>query len=174
MIDNSEVKRAADGNIDAFQNLMESLKVYMYSIAVRYLKNEDDAGDAIGNTIISAYENLKSLKKPEYFKTWVTRILINECNKIIQANKKLVLVEDYESIEGSYTEDIDERIDVKGYLARLSAVHRAVILMYFYEEMSVKEIASTLQISTGTVKSRLHNAKKSLKKIIERNGGAGL
>ena len=171
MINESEVKRAAGGDTEAFQNLIEEMKVYMYAVAIRYLKNEDDAGDAIGSAVLSAYENLKSLKRPQYFKTWITRILINECNKITKAKKRVVLVEDYKDIEGSYTEEIEEGIDIRGYIDKLPDIHKAVVLMYFYQEMSIEEIAASLKISKGTVKSRLFNAKKALKRIIERKGG---
>ncbi len=167
-----ELKRAVNGDIDAFQNLMENLKVYMYAVAIRYLKNEEDAGDAIGNTIILAYENLKKLKKTEYFKTWITRILMNECNKILQTKKKVILIEDYEDVEEYFEEELEDSTDIKSYLNQLSDIQRAVILMYYYEEMSIEEIANSLQIAIGTVKSRLFNAKKSLKNMIERKGGS--
>ncbi len=167
-----ELKRAVNGDIDAFQNLMENLKVYMYAVAIRYLKNEEDAGDAIGNTIILAYENLKKLKKTEYFKTWITRILMNECNKILQTKKKVILIEDYEEVEEYFEEELEDSTDIKSYLNQLSDIQKAVILMYYYEEMSIEEIANSLQIAIGTVKSRLFNAKKSLKNMIERKGGS--
>lgn len=171
MINDIEVKKAINGDIYAFQNLIESLKVYMYSIAIRYLKNEDDAGDAIGNTIILAYENIKNLRRTKYFKTWLTRILINECNKILKIRKKVILLEDYEYTEDTYKEEIEKDIDIKDYINSLPDIQKSVILMYFYEEMRIEEIANTLQIATGTVKSRLFNAKKSFRNIMKMKGG---
>lgn len=171
MIRDLEVKKAINGDINAFENIIESLKVYMYAVAIRYLKNEDDAGDAIGNTILLAYENLNKLKKVEYFKTWLTRILINECHKILSSKKKVLLTEDYDEIEETYMESFEDEIDISTYLNQLSDVQKAVILMYYYEELSIEEIAVTLKIATGTVKSRLFHAKKRLKSMLERKGG---
>lgn len=164
------LKRAVNGDINAYQEIIEEMKVYMYAIAIKFLKNDIDVADAISNTIIISYEKLKDVRKLEFFKTWFTRILINECKKILVSQNKTVLIDDYEEILISETADIEQSIDIQKYLERLSPQKKSVILLYYYEEMTIEEIANLLEISVGTVKSRLFTAKKDLKKIIEKKG----
>ncbi len=83
------IRKAKKGDKDAFCRLMDENVQSMYKIAAAYLKNDEDVADAIQDTILSCYENLKSLKQNRYFKTWMIRILINKCKDMIQ-KKKLV------------------------------------------------------------------------------------
>ena len=91
------IRKAKKGDKDAFCRLMDENVQSMYKIAAAYLKNDEDVADAIQDTILSCYENLKSLKQNRYFKTWMIRILINKCKDMIQ-KKKLVqfYLEQYE------------------------------------------------------------------------------
>lgn len=76
------VKRSISGDADAFLELMEKNSLAMYKVARGILDNDEDAADAIQDTILTCFEKIHTLKNPEYFKTWMIRILINECNKI--------------------------------------------------------------------------------------------
>ena len=73
------IRKAKKGDKDAFCRLMDEQVQSMYKVACAYLKNDEDVADAIQDTILSCYENLKSLKQNRYFKTWMIRILINKC-----------------------------------------------------------------------------------------------
>ncbi len=165
------LKRAIKGDITAYQEIIEEIKVYMYSIAIRFFKDENDASDAIGNTIIISYEHLNELRKPEFFKTWLIRILINECKKILLKKDKVVPIEEYVDIIVDDEEDKEQKLDFKNYIDKLPNIQKSIVLLYYYEEMSVEEISKLLNIAEGTVKSRLFVARKNLKKIIERGGG---
>ena len=77
------VRKARRGDKEAFISLIEMQKQSMYKVAVGILKNDADAADAIQDTILSCYENLRNLREPKYFQTWITRILINHCNRIL-------------------------------------------------------------------------------------------
>lgn len=87
------VTLAKKGDREAFISLMESNKISMYRVAKSILHNECDIEDAMQNTIILAYEKIYKLKKNDYFKTWLIRILINECNKVHKKNKKTISLE---------------------------------------------------------------------------------
>ena len=84
------VKRARDGDGEAFLALMEQYSGAMYKIARSILGNNEDAADAIQETILICFEKIAELRQPRYFKTWMTRILINECRKIIRQNSRIV------------------------------------------------------------------------------------
>ena len=74
------VKRSISGDADAFLELMEKNSLAMYKVARGILDNDEDAADAMQDTILTCFEKIHTLKNPEYFKTWMIRILINECN----------------------------------------------------------------------------------------------
>ena len=102
------IRKAKKGDKDAFCRLMDENVQSMYKIAAAYLKNDEDVADAIQDTILSCYENLRSLRKNRYFKTWLIRILINKCKDVIQKNKLVTFMdqipetpfhEEYETIE---------------------------------------------------------------------------
>ena len=81
------VKRSISGDADAFLELMEKNSLAMYKVARGILDNDEDAADAIQDTILTCFEKIHTLKNPEYFKTWMIRILINECNKSTDTTK---------------------------------------------------------------------------------------
>nr|WP_288742550.1 sigma factor [uncultured Mediterraneibacter sp.] len=89
----SLVKRAQRGDDQAFVELIEENKQAMYKVAVGILKNDFDAADAIQESILTCYEKLRELKKAQYFKTWLLRILINNCNQMhIVMDMKCILL----------------------------------------------------------------------------------
>lgn len=106
----SLVKRAQRGDDQAFVELIEENKQAMYKVAVGILKNDFDAADAIQESILTCYEKLKELKKAQYFKTWLLRILINNCNQMLREQKKVVGIEDYYGAEDAKGKKAEEKI----------------------------------------------------------------
>ena len=84
------INRSLQGDQDAYIELIESIQIEMYKIATSQLNNIDDVNDAIQETIIHSYNKLDTLKNINYFKTWIIRILINECNIIHRNRKKTI------------------------------------------------------------------------------------
>lgn len=152
---------AKKGDKEAFKRLIEQNKKYLFNIAIAMLENEDEAGDAIGETVIKAYENIKKLREPKFFKTWITRILINESKKILISRCKVISIEEYKQEQTSSYQD-KENIDLKNALKKLSKEHYNVIMLFYYNDLKINEIAEILNIPEGTVKSRLSNAKNKL------------
>ncbi|MFR7666240.1 MAG: sigma factor [Clostridia bacterium] len=91
------IKKAKSGDKLAFTELMLQMQDELYKIAKIRLKNDDDVFDVIQDTMLSAYKSLKKLKHNEYFKTWIIKILINECNKIYKM-KKYKREDSYETV----------------------------------------------------------------------------
>lgn len=88
------VMLAKKRDADAFTELMQSQMQNMYKAARALLENDEDAADAISDTILACWEKLEQLKNPEYFRTWMTRILINKCNDILRKKKEMYLMGD--------------------------------------------------------------------------------
>lgn len=168
-----QVKKAKNGDVDEIGNLIQDNIPSMYRVAFGILKNEEEIYDAISNTTVIVFEKISDLKQEEFFKTWLTRILINECYKIYNLNKKVIYLENCSTenlnrIQFS-EKDMLEEIDARELINNLSKDLKETVILYYFEDFSIKEISKILKIPEGTVKSRLSNARKSLEKILIKN-----
>lgn len=172
----SLVKRAQRGDDQAFVELIEENKQAMYKIAVGILKNDFDAADAIQESILTCYEKLRELKKAQYFKTWLLRILINNCNQMLREQKKVVGIEAYYGAEDIKGKKAEEKIaaplgaatineDFLELLDQMEQQYRVVLILYYVEEMSIREISQILQMNENTVKTRLSRGRGVYKKL---------
>lgn len=157
------IKQAIQGDKDAFVLLIQKNSQDMYKVARSILHNEEDVADALQDTIVACFEKIHTLEKPQFFKTWLIRILINQCNDVIRKGKREHPVESYIHEIGS-TEQMDywEFLQI---LQELEEKYRLVIILYYVQEFRVKEIASLLEISETAVKSRLKRGREKLKAI---------
>ena len=133
----------------------------MYHVAKTLLYNDADCADAIQETIVKAFTKLHTLKSDAYAKTWLTRILINECYAIMRREKKIVSLEDY-NMEEPATEQEDYS-DLYEAVSRLPEDARLSVTLYYVEGYSVKEIAKLLDVTESTIKNRLARARAELK-----------
>ncbi|NWK68751.1 sigma-70 family RNA polymerase sigma factor [Bacillus paramycoides] len=161
----TDVSLAKKGDHEAFMALIHTEKVKMYRIAKAMLHDETNIEDALQATILKAYENIKKLKKEEFFQTWLIRILINECNNIIRSYRKVIVIEDYDSNMVAF--DRYEDIDLCNAIQSLTEELRAVTVLYYYEDMNQESIAALLEIPKGTVKSRLSRAREQLEERLK-------
>ena len=149
---------------EKFAELVLESEKTMYRVSMSMLKNETDCEDAVQSAILAAYEKLDTLKKEEFFKTWLVRILINACNKQLRARTRTISLSEYTDTP---VISHDRDIDVKLALEQLPVKIREVIVLFYMEEFSVKEISGILQIPGGTVKSRLSKGRKLLEISME-------
>ena len=141
----------------------------LYRVAFSILKNEDEIYDAISNTTVIVFEKICDLKKVEFFKTWITRILINECYKIYNQNKKIIYLDTISQERLDYNDTYSD-LDVKEIIKNLKNDLKEVVVLYYFEDLGVKEISEILEIPQGTVKSRLSRARIELEKVLIKNG----
>ena len=152
--------------IDYIENNQEKL----YRVAFNYLKNEESALDVVQESIEKALKNIEQLKEKEYIKTWFYRILINECLQYIKKNKRIITCE-LQEIENKieWNDNITtEGIDIYNHIQKLNEKVRTVIILRFFEDMKIEEIATITKTNVNTVKSRLYKGLKELKNLIER------
>lgn len=163
-MDTEKVEKARKGNADEIANLlMENMKS-MYRVAFSILKTEEEISDAISNTTVIVFEKIHTLKNVEFFKTWLIRILINECNKIHRQNKKIIYLENYNQTDLVYNDKYDD-FGVRQAIKKLDEDLKTMVILYYFEEFSVKEISEIQKLPEGTVKSRLSRARKKLESI---------
>jgi len=158
----SLVKKAQQQDAEAFIQLMEMHKESMYKIAHSYLKRDADIADAMQETILDCFEKIQTLKNPNYFKTWLIRILINNCNDIIRKESKVCLLEHYEGLEiEAVAEDLTE---FRELLNSIDEKYRTILILYYVEGYKIREIAGLLDMNESTVNSRLRRSRMMLKK----------
>lgn len=157
------VKRAQKQDMDAFVHLIEKNKTDLYKVAISYLGNEEDVADAMQDTILSAYEHIHELRNPSFFKTWITRILINHCNDFLRQKKRYTVSDEIMRIVDTVPEDDREFYALIG---ELPEDYRMIFLLYYGEEFRISEIAQILNLNENTVKSRLRRGREKLREIL--------
>lgn len=159
---------------ETFAGLVIDSTDSLYRVSKSILKNDADCEDAVSEAIVKAFGNLASLKKDKHAKTWLTRILINECFHIRKQRKKVTLLseedawvlERREENSGNLLE-VERYSEIYHFIGKLKENQRLAVILYYYEGYSVKEIASIMEVTQGTVKSRLGRARKILKQYLE-------
>lgn len=167
------IKRVQAGDEFAFKELTQNIENDLYRIARTRLADIDDIKDAIQNTMLITYKNTKKIKNFEHFKTWMIRVLINECNKIYNKNKKnnaiferLVNESGFKNYEEPI-EDIDDKMSFDSLIEKLNYEERIVLTLYYNSSLSYSQISKVLKSNVNTIKSRITRAVKKLKKCYE-------
>ena len=159
--------RSKNGDEQAFTELILSIKNDLYRIGKSRLADDSDINDAIQETMINAYKHLKKLKDISSFKSWIIKILINECNKIYKkTNKKEKILEKIknEKISDNSINSINSQIDFEILIGCLNYEEKLIIALYYNSKYSCNEIAKILNMNINTVKSKLVRAKEKVKK----------
>ncbi|ALB45736.1 MULTISPECIES: RNA polymerase sigma factor [Clostridium] len=160
----STVSKAKKGDKEAFLALIDENRLNIYRVARGILKDTVDIEDAIQNTIIKSFQKINSLKQDEYFRTWLIKILINECTQILRKGKRVTYLS--ENSDTEIYNDSYENIDLTKAINSLSEELRVTTVLFYFEDMSTKDIAKLLKISDGTVRSRLTRARTKLREIM--------
>ena len=144
---------------DEFINRIGQVKPRLYRTAFLYLGSESLAKDAVDEAEYKAFISLKKLRQPEFFETWLTRILINECKKALRRMKREV---PYESAPELSAEDFDS-LPLKEAIRKLPHELKEVVILRYFSGFSVVETAKSLDIPQGTVATRQRRALELLK-----------
>lgn len=150
-------------NKQEFTRRVLAVENKLYRISCGMLKNPQDRMDAVQEAVTKAWANVHSLRREEYFETWLTRILINECHNIQNARKNIVPLDSL-SEQGAYE---GNNKPLRDAILALEMQLRLPVLLYYMEGYKLREIAQILRIPEGTVKTRLTRAKKKLKSLLE-------
>lgn len=161
------IKKAKMGDKEALLRLVMEQHKDFYRLAYVYMKNEDNAMDALQDMIVILYDNISKLQKDEAFYSWAKTILVNSCKKKLKKNKKLIFIDDIkeQSIDNIY-DNPEDKIVLDRYIARLSEKHQEVIKLRFYMDYDYETISNILKVPLGTVKSRINAGMKSLKESL--------
>jgi RNA polymerase sigma-70 factor (ECF subfamily) len=163
------LKQAAAGDGQAFHALLDRHMDRLYRLAVSLLGNPADAEDVLQEAFAGAYRGLARFEGRASVGTWLTRILVMQVARFRRDRHRRPMgqlddeAESAESRHASGTAAVDARIDLQAALLQLSPMHREVLVLREFEQMSYEEIADVLGVPQGTVESRLHRARAELK-----------
>ena len=145
---------------DEFARRVQDVRARLYRAAYLYLGSEADALEAVDEAVYQALRNLKKLRQPQHFETWLTRILINECHKELRRRKRFTHMEKLP--ETAAPEELDH-LPLKEALTRLPEDLRAVIILRYFAGCTQAETAESLGVPQGTVATRQRRALQLLK-----------
>jgi RNA polymerase sigma-70 factor, ECF subfamily len=167
-MDGALIERARSGDADAFDEIARQRIDWVYRTALGILGNSADARDATQETLVSAWRSLRTLRDPDRFDAWLQRITVNAARMVARKRRGLREIQ--------LTVDSDDRspassihigaTDFDRAFERLSVDQRALLLSHHLDGRSISEIALNLGIPEGTVKSRLHAARRSLERLL--------
>ncbi|WP_411167498.1 RNA polymerase sigma factor [Clostridium sp. MB05] len=160
------IKKAKKGNKEAFIELLKTYEKDVYLFAKYMLNNDELVRDAVQETITVVYEKISTLKNDNSFKSWLLKILGNKCRDLLKREKNVTYLDS--QIEEQYIDNGFAEIEIRQCMDGLSDEHKKIIILYYFNDLSYKEISDLMEISEGTVKSKLSRAKESLKKIISK------
>ncbi len=160
------VKHAMEKDAESFIRLVEEHKQSMLKVAYGFFSDPEDVADVMQQTVLNAYEHIGELKKAAYFKTWLIRILINNCNRLYNSRKHVVT--GTELIEGKYFDVYPEDNDFFYLLSLLHKDDRTIFQLYYGEEYTTKEIGRLLGIKESTIRSRIHRGKEQIRSQIQK------
>ncbi|MDE5670664.1 MAG: sigma-70 family RNA polymerase sigma factor [Eubacterium sp.] len=153
---------------EEFCENIQHCKKAMYALAFSILKNDFDAADAISEAILKAFSNINSLKNDKYFKTWILKILHNTCLEMLSKNPPSLNIDDQYDMEDLAVSDTAVSLSLREAVESLKNPYRTVTILYYYEDLSIKEIAAITQCSVPAAKKQLSRARKMLKEILNK------
>ena len=171
-MDTELVIRAQQGDRAAFAELAVAIGDRLHAVAHRMLRDVGLAEDASQQTLLKAWQELPRLREPERVEAWTYRLLVNVCHAEWRRRKRsIAALPDLDSVPEPISQDemaivIDRDQLERGY-SRLSMDHRAVVVLHYYLDMPVAQIAETLGVGEGTVKSRLYHAMRGLRAALD-------
>lgn len=169
-MDRSLVEQAQRGDREAFTSLAFELSDRLFAVAHRILRDFDSAGDALQVTLLRLWRDLPSLRDPDLIEAWAYRVLVRACHDQLRKQRRqptalhLLPVDDSEPDASAAVAD---REQLERAFRTLSSEQRAAVVLQYYRGLTLDEIAEILHVPVGTVRSRLHYAKRALRAAIE-------
>ena len=163
------VKKAIKGDREAFEDLINMYFDRLYKEAYLRCKHEEDAKEIVQETIYKAYRNIKNLKEPKYFKTWLSKILINVSNDYMRKNGMVELEhEENDYVKKVHNDDqVEIKIDLYNAMDELEDKYKDVIILRYIEDLKIEDISKILERPVNTIKTHIRKAIKDMKNLLK-------
>ena len=169
------VNRVKDGDREAFSWIVDRYKDMVYTVCLRMLTDKDDARDAAQEVFIKAYKSIRGFQERSKFSTWLYRIAYNQCISVIRRNVKMIDLVDEEPGEGEYDGDLsgleiltrEERSRyLRAAIDALPETDAVVVTLFYYDELSLDEIAEVTGLSGNNIRIKLHRSRKKMYRVL--------
>jgi RNA polymerase sigma-70 factor (ECF subfamily) len=163
------VERARDGDLEAFSQLVKAALPRLKGVARLILRDPGRAEDAVQDALVSAWRDLRALRDPDAWDAWIRRLTVRACYKVARRERRRAFVELRATLEPHKTSTQDasahvaERDRLERELGRLKIDQRAVIVLHYYLDLPLPEVAQILDIPVGTANSRLHRGLETMR-----------
>lgn len=165
------IRKVQEGNMKAFEELFERYKYIAMRTAYLMTGNKHTSEDIVQGAFTKCYLSIKTLRSPEYFKTWFLKLLTRIAWRYMKHEKSLIPTEEINEVieknqDSTAPNEVEQDIiksEVYEEILKLDYKLQTVIILHYYNGLNVKEIAKIMEYLEGTVKSRLHTARKKLK-----------
>ncbi|MBV1758897.1 MAG: sigma-70 family RNA polymerase sigma factor [Dethiosulfatibacter sp.] len=178
------IKRSQKGDINSFEELIKDYKKIAYNIALKMLKNKEDAEDVSQEALIKVYKSIDRFNMDSSFKTWLYRIVVNTCLDHVRKNKENPISIDqpirsghdefYMDVEDNRPtpqEVLETKLTQKMVMDAVNELDedfKSIIILRDINDLSYEEISEILECNIGTVKSRISRGRQKLKEILEK------
>lgn len=169
-MERSLVEQAQRGDREAFTRLAFELSDRLFAVAHRILRDFDSAGDALQVTLLRIWRDLPTLRDPGLVEAWAYRVLVRACHDELRKLRRQAPALHLLAVDGAEDDpaiSIADREQLDRAFRTLTTEQRAAIVLQYYRDLTLSEIADVLQVPIGTVRSRLHYAKRALRSAIE-------
>jgi RNA polymerase sigma-70 factor (ECF subfamily) len=165
------VQRAQRGDHEAFDMLAGAAYDRLFALAYRILRDADQSDDAVQECLVRVWRDIRGLRDPDRFDAWLQRLLVNACydegRRLRSRAREIRLLPLDRAAPGDAANDLADRDQLERGFRRLPIEQRAVLVMHHYLGLRMPEIAETLGVPEGTVRSRLHYATLAMRAVLE-------
>lgn len=158
------VRKAVKGNQEALEELLIIHNEQLYRTAYIYTKNREDALDIVQDASFRAFRYIGNLNNEAFFLTWLTRILVHCAYDFLEKKKKETPVSKLEELATGKREKREEHLDLIDVVSRLKAPYRDAIILFYFKDLRISEVADVMDVPANTIKTYLRRGKKQLKK----------
>lgn len=177
--DREYIEQVLNGRTNAFSFLVDRHKDRSFNLAFRICGNREEAEEIIQDSFLKAFRSLGTFKMKSSFATWLYRIVYNTAVSSVRSGRKIIVSLDenpgalndfYERSETDHQADTDHRNKIVNFaLQKLDEEDRGIIILYYYEELSVEEISGVTGLSVSAIKTRLFRSRQKMMEVIEKN-----
>lgn len=171
------IEQTLKGNVNAYAFLVERYKHMVYTLAIRIIKNREEAEEVAQDTFVKAYKNLEKFKGDSKFSTWLYKIAYYASLDVVKRNKRFVNSENIDDLNdgdlGSmqdaleYLHEKERKKIINDALLKLNEDERIILTLYYFEELPVKEISKVVNLSVDNIKTKLFRSRKKLATILK-------
>lgn len=175
--DHDYIREIESGNVNAYAMLVTKYKDMIFTLALRMVGNREDAEEVAQDSFVKAYKSLSTFKGTSKFSTWLYRIVYNTSLDYLKKKKRVVFSEHIDQINESdvgvmqnaltYIEAEERKAMIQKALQKLPEDDSAILTLFYFEELSLKEISEVVQLSYDNVKIKLHRSRKKLYHILK-------